>query len=266
MREQEAEMILLFDIDGTLLSAGGADRRAVLRAFRELWDVDAAVDGVPVHGRTDPEIVEGIFRARLGRAPSATELELLQERYLAHLEKELTTPTGFQVLPGVPHLLETLSSASDVALGLATGNVEGAAKLKLRRADLLGRFPFGAFGSDASDRETLLRMAIERGKAHLRRVTDDVPVVVIGDTVLDVNAGKRLGAVTVAVATGGDSWASLASAVPDHLLPDFSQLTPFLTILEKIRDGSEQVRAHHRRGQSPSDYTPSENRERQKST
>lgn len=236
-------MILLFDIDGTLLSAGGADRRALLRAFRELWDVDAVVDGLPVHGRTDPEIVEGICRARLGRVPDTTELELLQERYLVHLEKELTTPTGFQVLPGVPGLLDALGSGSDVALGLATGNIEAAAKLKLRRAGLLEKFRFGGFGSDASDRETVLRVAIERGKAHLMRLTDPVPVVVIGDTVLDVNAGKRLGATTVAVATGGDSWATLAAAVPGHLLSDLSQLSSFLTILDEVRHGRRQVRA-----------------------
>ncbi len=242
MSTKVAQIILLFDIDGTLLSAGGADRRAVLRAFRELWDVDAAVEGLPVHGRTDPEIVEGIFRARLGRVPGATELELLQKRYLVHLEKELTTPTGFQVLPGVPHLLETLSSDSDVALGLATGNVEGAAKLKLRRAELLEKFRFGAFGSDAADRETLLRVAVERGKS-LAKQTANIPVVVVGDTVLDISAGKRLKATTVAVATGGDSWTTLAAAAPDHLLPDLSQLTSFLAILEKARGDLHHARA-----------------------
>ncbi|MFQ5803429.1 MAG: HAD family hydrolase [Candidatus Methylomirabilales bacterium] len=242
MRTQVAQTILLFDIDGTLLSAGGTDRRAMLLAFRELWGVDAAVDGVPVHGRTDPEIVEEIFLARLGKASSATEREQLHRRYLIHLEKELTISPGFQVLSGVPRLLKTLSADPDVALGLATGNVEEAAKLKLQRANLLGRFRFGAFGSDAADRETLLRVAIERGKAHLAGLANHIPVIVIGDTVLDVTAGNRLGATTVAVATGGDSWEALATAAPDHLLPDLTQLTSFLAILQEVRDGTQHVR------------------------
>ncbi|MFQ5989690.1 MAG: HAD family hydrolase [Candidatus Methylomirabilales bacterium] len=237
-----AQTILLFDIDGTLLSAGGADRRAVLLAFRELWGVDAAVDGVPVHGRTDLEIVEDIFRARMGKPPGTTELELLQERYVVHLEKELTTSPGFQILPGIPHLLEALSADPALALGLATGNVEEAAKLKLRRADLLEKFRFGAFGSDAADRETLLRVAIERGKATLTSPTDHLPVIVVGDTVLDITAGKRLGATTVAVATGGDSWTTLEAAAPDHLLPDLSQLIPFLTIIEGVQGGMQHAR------------------------
>ena len=242
VRKHVAQTILLFDVDGTLLSAGGADRRAVLLAFRELWGVDAAVDGMRVHGRTDPEIVEEIFLARLGKVPGAIEREQLHKRYIAHLERELTTSPGFQVLPGVPHLLETLNADPDVALGLATGNVEEAAKLKLKRADLLGRFRFGAFGSEAADRETLLRVAIERGKAHLARLADHIPVIVIGDTVLDVSAGKQLGATTVAVATGGDSWEALATAAPDHLLPDLAQLTSFLAILKEVRESTQHVR------------------------
>ncbi len=230
-----AQTMLLFDIDGTLLSTGGADRRAVFLAFRELWGVDAAVDGFRVHGRTDPEIVEEIFRARLGRTPGANESELLHRRYLAYLERELSTSADFQVLPGVPRLLDLLSADPDVALGLGTGNVEEGAKLKLRRADLLGRFRFGAFGSDAKDRETLLRVAVERGKSQLPRVTDHASVIVIGDTALDVTAGKRIGATTVAVATGGDSWMALAAAAPDHLLPDLSSPGSFLAILQEVR-------------------------------
>jgi phosphoglycolate phosphatase-like HAD superfamily hydrolase len=85
-------------------------------------------------------------------------------------------------------------------------------------------------------------VAIERGKAHLARLVDHNPVIVVGDTVLDVTAGKRLGATTVAVATGGDSWATLATAAPDHLLPDLSQLTSFLAILQGVRDGTQHVR------------------------
>jgi phosphoglycolate phosphatase-like HAD superfamily hydrolase len=234
----------------------------MLLAFRELWDVDAAVDGLPVHGRTDLEIVEDIFRARLRKSPTASELELLHARYLLHLEKELTTSPGFQVLPGVPHLLETLSADPAVALGVATGNVEEAAKLKLQRADLLGRFRFGAFGSEAADRETLLRVGIERGKAHLARLTDHIPVIVIGDTVLDVTAGNRLGATTVAVATGGDSWATLATAAPDHLLPDLAQINSFLAILQEARDGTQHARKQHRsQGKRTSNHAPSESRE-----
>jgi len=226
------EVLVLFDLDGTLVTTGGADRRALLRAFRELWGVDAAVDGLRVHGRTDPEIIEGIVRARLGTSLRGTERRLLYSRYLAHLEEELTASPGFQVLPGVPDLLDTLTADPKIALGLATGNLEGAARLKLRRAGLVAYFRFGAFGSDAADRETLVRLAIDRGRALLPRRRHPIRVILVGDTVLDIAAGKRLKISTVAVASGGDSYETLVAANPDHLLSDLSDPTAFLRILK----------------------------------
>ncbi|MGH7253850.1 MAG: HAD hydrolase-like protein, partial [Nitrospiraceae bacterium] len=186
------EVLVLFDLDGTLVTTGGADRRALLRAFRELWGVDAAVDGLRVHGRTDPEIIEGIVRARLGTSLRATERRLLYRRYLAHLEQELLSSPDFRVLPGVRELLATLGADRDILLGLATGNLEEAATLKLRRAELDGTFRFGGFGSDAADRETLVRLAIDRGRALLTRRRHPIGVILVGDTVLDIAAGKRL--------------------------------------------------------------------------
>jgi len=236
-------VILLFDLDGTLVTAGGADRRALLRAFRELWGVDAAIDGFRVHGRTDPEIMGDIFQARLGRPLRGTERQLLYRRYLAHLEQELISSPGFRVLPGVRELLETLGADRDILLGLATGNLKEAATLKLHRAELDGTFRFGGFGSDAADREALVRLAIDRGRVLLGRQTHSVGVILVGDTVLDITAGKGLKVSTVAVASGGDSYETLAAADPDHLLSDLSDPTAFLRILEMIRVGRRALGA-----------------------
>jgi len=232
-------VIVLFDLDGTLVTAGGADRRALLRAFRELWGVDAAVDGLRTHGRTDPEIMGDIFQARLGRPLGAAERQPLYSRYLAHLEEELTRSPDFRLLLGVRELLETLGADRDILLGLATGNLEEAARLKLRRAGLDAWFRFGAFGSDALDREDLVRGAIDRGKAFLPRQDLPVRVILVGDTVFDITAGKRLKVSTVAVASGGDSYAILAAAQPDYLLPDLAQPSALLSILEAVGKGKE---------------------------
>jgi len=236
-------VILLFDLDGTLLTAGGAERRALLRAFRELWGIDAAVDGLRVHGRTDPEIMGDIFQARLGRPLRAPERQTLYQRYLIHLEEELAATPGFTVLPGVRSLLEILCTDPDTFLGLATGNLEEAATLKLHRAELDGTFRFGGFGSDAADREALVRLAIDRGRVLLGRQTHSVGVILVGDTVLDITAGKGLKVSTVAVASGGDSYETLAAADPDHLLSDLSDPTAFLRILEMIRVGRRTLGA-----------------------
>ena len=223
--------LLLFDLDGTLILTGGAGIRAFHTTFRELFQVKVATDGIRFHGRTDLEIIEDICQTDLHRLPTPEELQAICDRYLAHLQDEVTSSPGYRVMPGIPELLRILSRFPDVRLGLGTGNLEGAARIKLARADLNRYFPFGGFGSDAKERREVLRKAVERGKALFGRTGESVQVVVIGDTDLDVACGREVGAVTVAVATGGDSWETLTAARPDHLLRDLADPRAFLALL-----------------------------------
>ncbi|MBW8004529.1 MAG: HAD hydrolase-like protein [candidate division NC10 bacterium] len=225
--------LLLFDVDGTLILTGGAGIRAFQRAFHELFRREVETDGIRFHGRTDPEIIEDIFAAGLSRSPTPEELQAICSRYLAHLEEEVRHSPGFRIMPGLPHLLEMLAVRAEVRLGLATGNLEGAARIKLDRADLNRYFPFGGFGSDAKDRTVLIQKAIERGRDLADRPHQEIRVFVIGDTDLDIACGRNAGATTVAVATGGDSWDTLRQASPDHLLKDLSRPEEFLAILSE---------------------------------
>ena len=169
--------LLLFDVDGTLILTGGAGIRAFQRAFHELFRREVETDGIRFHGRTDPEIVEDIFAAGLSRSPTPEELQAICSRYIAHLEEEVRHSPGFRIMPGLPHLLEMLAVRAEVRLGLATGNLEGAARIKLDRADLNRYFPFGGFGSDAKDRTVLIQKAIERGRDLADRPHQEIRTV-----------------------------------------------------------------------------------------
>ena len=147
---------------------------------------------------------------------------------------EVERSATYRVLPGVPELLTLLAARGDCLLGLGTGNIETGARIKLARADLNRFFAFGGFGSDAEDRTEVLRRGVARGEAWRAGRAADGPaqVVVIGDTHLDVESGRALGARTVAVATGGESTAALAEAGPDLLLADLTDPQAFLRILD----------------------------------
>jgi phosphoglycolate phosphatase len=222
--------LLLFDVDGTLIHTGGAGIRAFQRAFHEMFRVTMATEGIRFHGRTDPEILEDIFVAVFGQPPAPEQVEVICRRYLGHLHDEVPHSPGYRIMPGLPHLLELLSARGEVRLGLATGNLEEAARIKLDRADLNRYFSFGGFGSDAKDRTALIRKAIDRGR-NLAGESQEIRVIVIGDTDLDIACGRAAGATTVAVATGGDSWETLRQASPDHLLKDLSRPEEILAIL-----------------------------------
>lgn len=194
-------VILLFDIDGTLLLSGGAGRRAMNRLFEARYGVQDAFRGVRPHGMTDPAIFREILRNTLDRGPAPDELEALGHAYLDYLTQELEASTSFTIMPGVTDLLPRLAASDTIRLGLATGNLAAASRLKLRRGGLDGYFRFGGYGSDAEDRAALTRIARDRGRDLAR--DPGAPVVVVGDTVQDVRAARAVGARSVAVMTTG---------------------------------------------------------------
>lgn len=192
--------VLLFDIDGTLVSTGGAGRRSMERAFAEHTGASAALD-FSFAGMTDRAIVRrGLEGA--GRVPDEALLAAVLASYLRVLAGEVAAAAGYVVHGGVPRALEVASSWPGTAIGLGTGNIRDGARVKLGRAGLFERFAFGGFGCDSEDRAELLAVGAERGAAHLGRPRAECRVVVIGDTPKDVAAALAIGAEALGVGTG----------------------------------------------------------------
>jgi phosphoglycolate phosphatase len=189
--------VALFDIDGTLIDAGGAGRASMEQAFLEIGGSRELGD-FRYGGMTDVAIArQGL--EKIGKATDEN-IALLVERYLHHLSAQIEKSERFRVHAGVHTLLDLLDRVAHAAVGLGTGNVIRGAELKLRRGDLWHRFGFGGYGSDHEDRAKLLAAGAARGRARLGDPT--ARVVVIGDTPKDVAAAKAIGATTIAVATG----------------------------------------------------------------
>ena len=205
--------LLLFDIDQTLINTGGAGLRALNRACEKILDLRNAMDGISPHGKTDPAIAREILRARFGSgSPADHEISSILEGYLSFLAEEVQSSPTYRVLPGILSLLEEMSPRKDVMLGLATGNIELGARVKLSRANLNRYFEFGGFGSDSEDRTELVRRAAERASRKSDVSISPSNVFVIGDTPLDIQAGNQAGFKTVGVATGSYSVDQLLEA------------------------------------------------------
>jgi len=200
MDVQSQPKILLFDIDGTLLTAGGAGRRALALAFEELTGVPGVVAGVDFRGMPDGLIVE----QALARLSLSINADTIYTHYLKHLERELQAAQASRALPGAAELLTALDrEGKAVAIGLGTGNIEPAAYLKLERVGLEGFFGFGGFGSDHRLRSDILRTAAKRGSQQLGRAVSECDTIVIGDSFHDVDAALEIGARAVCVGTSG---------------------------------------------------------------
>jgi len=228
--------LVLFDIDGTLLTADGAGRRAFHDALLEVYGTTGPIEGYSFAGRTDPQIArELLSRGGLDAERIVAGMEGLWRAYLRNLEDEIAR-VDVHPLPGVHTLLERVETAGEaVVLGLLTGNVAEGARLKLDRAGIgFGRFRVGAFGSDHADRPELPAVAVARAEALTGHVFRRKEIVVIGDTPFDIACGAHLGVRTVAVATGGHPAGELAACAPDYL---FANLGDTERVWEAISGG-----------------------------
>ncbi|MEA2404665.1 MAG: phosphoglycolate phosphatase [Thermoleophilaceae bacterium] len=215
----------LFDIDGTLISTGGAGARSWRWAFNELHGIPADIGKFTGDGMTDPTVARRTFEKAVGRKPSAQEVATVLAAYLDRLPYEVEHSDGYRVLDGAPELLPRLAKAG-VLLGLTSGAVEAAAHIKLARGGLNRYFPFGGYGSDSPDRTELTTCAIERGSRLIGEEIEPAKVFVVGDTPRDIEAAKGAGTVAVGVATGKYDEAALKGAGAEHVLASLREPFP----------------------------------------
>jgi phosphoglycolate phosphatase len=197
----DAPRAVLFDIDGTLIESGGASDRAWHRAFADLLGLDVDVAAHTGRGVPDPEVGREVFVAYTEREPEPAELARVMAKRLEYLPEEVERSPGYLVFDGAEALLQRLVDAGTL-LGLTTGNVEAAARIKLDRGGLNRFFSFGGYGSDSSDRAELTRRALQRGATVAGEPLDLAATVSAGDTPRDVDAGHGAGLRVVGVATG----------------------------------------------------------------
>jgi phosphoglycolate phosphatase len=214
-------VLVLFDIDGTLLTAAGAGRRAIHGALRDVFGGIGPAD-YWFDGKTDPQIVRDLMRHE-GHSDAIIDdrLAAVLTRYSDRLGAELQDPSHVPIVhPGVPEILDALESRSDVTLGLLTGNIESGATQKLRAVGLdPARFVIGAFGSDHEHRLELPSIAEARAHSLLGQ---DVELVVIGDTPADVACGAGAKRRAIAVATGRYTLQELVACGPAAAFEDLS--------------------------------------------
>ena len=217
--------LVLFDIDGTLITSRGAGRRAMRTALERVFGAAGGIDQYDLGGRTDTRIVHDVMGA-LGWEPARVKdrLDDFFEAYLAGLTSEIGDGRHVVTLPGVSLVVDRLAQSADVVLGLVTGNIEEGARIKLLPTGLWPHFRVGAYGSDHMDRRRLPSLAARRAHALVGHTFAPTDVVVIGDTPHDIDCARAFGAVAIAVSTGQYTRAALLAEHPDHLFDDLADV------------------------------------------
>jgi len=208
--------LYLFDIDGTLLRAGGAGQRALEQAFLELYGIPDAYAGVDFRGALDDGLLVRVHREH--GLPLDGDIRQRFKARFAQIMGQAMDPGRYPeqaLCPGVVSALDALGARG--ALGLVTGNWRVGARAKLEAFGLWERFALGAFSEDGQSRTALVAAAMAQART-LGLAFDRA--VMIGDTPQDILAARQAGALAVGVRTGWSSPEELRAAGPDLLLSD----------------------------------------------
>jgi phosphoglycolate phosphatase-like HAD superfamily hydrolase len=226
-------MLLLFDIDGTMIRTTGAGIRAMLRAGRELFGPHFNADGVEFGGRLDPLIIHEMLAAS-GIDPRPEHARAIRAAYRRHLPACLDEAPVKTALPGVLDLLAALRASDAATLGLLTGNFAETGAIKLRACGIdPDWFAVQVWGDesphDPPRRDHLPPLGLARYRD--RRGRDPAHTVVIGDTPHDVACALAHGCRALGVGTGQFTPESLLAAGADRAVPDLADTADILAWL-----------------------------------
>jgi phosphoglycolate phosphatase len=222
---QHMVRLALFDIDGTLVHTGGAGVKAFSRAFQSEFGIPDGTRLLKFAGRTDGGLVRELF-AQHGIQPTQENLRRFFDCYVFWLDYLLGERSG-KTCPGAEDFVHKLRRLPEPpAFGLLTGNIRLGAEIKLRHFNLWEHFSMGAFGDDHHERNQLAVIAHQRGNRHLNHNLRGEEVLVIGDTPLDIECARAIGARCLAVATGGSTLVELNEHQPTWAVADLQQIHP----------------------------------------
>ncbi|HRJ71072.1 MAG TPA: HAD family hydrolase [Terrimicrobiaceae bacterium] len=221
--------LLLFDIDGTLITSGGAGETALRHAVKERFGREEDLSGITLAGATDARIARALLEKHQ-IAVTPENISALLDAYLGFLRERISLHPG-RVLPGIVKLLDGLRGRPDCVLALLTGNIVAGAEVKLAHYGVWDYFEFGAFADDHHDRNELGKFARARAQEKHGEEFSPERIFVIGDTPRDIECGRAIGARTVAIATGMYSREQLAEHQPDVLFDDLSDTQSVMAAL-----------------------------------
>jgi phosphoglycolate phosphatase-like HAD superfamily hydrolase len=206
--------------------------------LERVFATSGCLTDMQVSGMTDTQIVIEALRDE-GFTPDQVfeRIDDLRECYMEEMKRVAGNGNHFfEVLPGVPELLEALDAEPRYHSALVTGNIEPAAKLKMELLGLLQYFDLpGAFGDESHNRRDLPALAAERIRKHLQLDLKPDQFIVIGDTPNDIDCAKHFGAKVLAVGTGRMfKKEEILSCEPDAFVRDFSDGESVMKLLAEL--------------------------------
>ncbi|MGC9365250.1 MAG: HAD family hydrolase [Fidelibacterota bacterium] len=228
------KLLILIDIDGTLLYPGMAPRYALAAAIEEFVGKTLRFEVDHLAGMTDPLIVADALRRLNIPAEKRDGLpEKILDRYLVLLQRRYPDAEDHHLYPGTLTLLNYLQSQA-VRLGLISGNLEQGARIKLAPFNLMRYFSLGVFSNDHARRDRLPTIALEKCRRQFKEDYPPQRVIIIGDTIRDVRCAHRNAMRAIAVVRHAERRAGIEAEKPDLIVENFEDITPIRKYIESF--------------------------------
>ncbi|MCT4596000.1 MAG: HAD hydrolase-like protein [Anaeromicrobium sp.] len=219
-------ILLVWDIDGTLIKSHGSGRKAMDKAFFQVYGIEDAFLHIDMAGRIDGAIVRDGLKKH--------EVEFEEEFFIIYkeiLKEVVNIKEMVEVLPGIRDILENAVNYEKIHHVLGTGNMMDGARIKLSSHKLNSYFPTGGFGDELMERWEVIKRAIEEGEKHYKTKYQKENIYIIGDTPRDIECAKILGTKSIAVATGSYEYEVLKEHEPDYIFHDLLETKGFFHLL-----------------------------------
>ncbi len=213
------KQLVLFDIDSTILIGSQTHKEAFQLSMREHFKIEGSMRGIPVHGCTDPNIAREFLKVHGVQHSKVEEgLPYFLDGIIRHFLKLGPDPDS-QLMPESQKCIEYLNHKG-ILLGLVTGNLEAIGWQKLMQHKLDTYFTFGAFASDHSERPHMVKLALNHAQKKYKISPNNV--LLVGDSIYDVEAGLLNQIEVLAVCTGKHTAKELETQGATNIEPKLS--------------------------------------------
>ena len=227
MKSNSSKNLIFWDLDGTLMHCGADGTKALNETFRRLYGVQDAFSKAGIGHAMDAVILDRIMESnRLDKR----ELERVKQEYIRILGLILSENPHKRILPGVRELLEQINASDNSFNALLTSNLRIGAETKLKSVGLKQFFHVGGFGDDFGEKWDAAENGIREAEACYGVKFKKDHIYIIGDSVYDIECAKKIGAVSIGVATGFAEYEMLKSREPDFL---YENLSDWQELIEK---------------------------------
>lgn len=212
--------LIFFDINGTLIARDERTDLPFMTAVEGLLGRQGVMDGINTSARSDQDVFMEVLQ-RSGIDYTESLWLAFLDRYKEQLDLWKNSDVWRANVDAVPFVKSLMHT--DCYLALITGELKIGAEYKLNKLGIWTCFKAGGYGEHGLKRFDIATYALRNSKDVFGWV-EEPEMYVIGDTCLDIRTARHLGAKSIAIATGSNTWDELKSENPDYLIGKFEEL------------------------------------------